>query len=140
MRRREEELARRIQEEVQKIQEEEDRMWDEIIRDPNVRFPVLDANDAAVELPFNVYVTRYGSVYHTTRNCGYLRAPTTGVAQESKWCSLCKMVALRTRGVPPPGCFLWIEGMGRDIHTSRRCPRLNQIRLMPLCSQCPQAV
>ena len=133
-------IAMMLEEEMEKIAEEENRLWDEIIRDPAIRFPRRPENERNLELPFDVFLTRYGQVYHNSLQCTYLTAPRTGAAFRSNWCSLCKMVALQTRGVPPPGSALWIEGSGRDAHTSSRCPRLNNMRLVQLCSQCPRAV
>ena len=85
-----------------------------------------DQHGPEVSQPFfQVWTTRYGTVYHNRRDCRYLTSVQTGACKESTWGWLCTAINLRTRGRPPPGVMLWINGWGgvRNIMLDPRCPR-----------------
>ena len=129
-----------IMAELEAIEQEERELWRDINRSQAANSATAEAEPAIeVEeegLPFKVYVTRYGSVYHATRECNYLRAPRTGPAFEMEWCHTCRSVAMRTRGRPPPGVTLWSKKGSRLIHTDRRCPRASESRELTFCTFC----
>ena len=87
---------------------------------------------------FRVWTTRYGQVYHHQRECRYLMAPQTGTVRESEWCWLCRTISLRTRGRPPPGVSLWIDGWGQPYHVDSRCPRCRSAQLTRACQACDE--
>ena len=87
-------------------------------------------------LPFDVFLTKYGQVYHCDRQCNYLTASNVTAIHELQWCRTCAEVAFRTRGRPPPGVNLWIQGWGTIVHTSHQCPLAAHSREVRLCSRC----
>jgi hypothetical protein len=87
--------------------------------------------------PFSqVRTTKYGSVYHYRRDCRHLTSSQTGAVLKSAWCWLCKNISLMTRGRPPPGVQLWIDGWGDSYHGNQRCPRCNPYRFLRVCQAC----
>ena len=63
-----------IQRALREIAEEERDLWVQIRADPSC-FEAEYNNYQNDHLPTQVLTTRYGSVYHGSRACGYLRAP-----------------------------------------------------------------
>eukprot|EP00435_Cladocopium_sp_Y103_P024814 s584_g6.t1 len=124
-----------IQRALREIAEEERDLWVQIRANPSC-FEAEYNNYLNDRLPTQVLTTRYGSVYHGSRACGYLRAPQTGAARESHWCHLCRFVWMRTRGPPPPGLDLFIVGWSTVAHTDSRCPLSRNSREYKMCAQC----
>ena len=126
------------EERIMAIMEEiarEEQMWAEIRANPEVAAQDQQGENLAT-LAFQIYTTRYGSVYHCHPQCGYLRAAQTGPRRELTWCHLCRYVAQRGRGSPPPGIPIWIAGWGGIAHTDPRCPRSSDGRETRLRTQC----
>jgi len=120
---------------MEEIVREEEQMWADIRANPEVAAQEQQGGNVAT-LAFQIYTTRYGSVYHCRQQCGYLRAAQTGPRRESTWCHLCRHVAQRGRGNPPPGIPIWIAGWGGVAHTDPRCPQIGNSRETRLCTQC----
>jgi len=120
---------------MEEIVREEEQMWADIRANPEVAAQEQQGGNVA-PLAFQIYTTRYGSVYHCGQQCGYLRAAQTGLRRESTWCHLCRHVAQRGRGSPPPGIPIWIAGWGGVAHTDPRCPQIGNSRETRLCTQC----
>ena len=120
---------------MEEIVREEEQMWADIRANPEVAAQEQQGGNVAT-LAFQIYTTRYGSVYHCRQQCGYLRAAQTGLRRESTWCHLCRHVAQRGRGSPPPGIPIWIAGWGGVAHTDPRCPQIGNSRETRLCTQC----
>ena len=55
------------------------------------------------DLPFRVFRTRYGKVYHTSQDCKHLTSKNTQGHRESKWCMGCRLEAWNTGSVPARG-------------------------------------
>lgn len=55
------------------------------------------------DLPFRVFRTRYGKVYHTSQDCKHLTSKNTQGHRESKWCMGCRLEAWNTGTVPARG-------------------------------------
>ena len=87
-------------------------------------------------LGFDVLTTRYGVVYHLDMMCPHLNGPRIGPSRPSLWCGICRRVQLPTRGRPPPGFNMYIDGWGTPVHTDSRCPRRRSTRELPACKTC----
>ena len=136
--------AEEIMQAWDEIEREEAAIWAEMNRRPEVygaedppatpqREPT---EDTMGPLEFQVFKTRYGSVYHVTRTCGHLRAPQVREVRELHWCTTCRRVASTGRGRPPPGVNLWIKGWGLPFHTDPRCPHAFNTDEVRVCSSC----
>eukprot|EP00435_Cladocopium_sp_Y103_P035414 s438_g9.t1 len=130
-------LERRIEEEMRKIGEEEAELWrierqaplppvliEEVEEDPEegLRFPILR--------------TKFGVVYHSTLTCKHLQGARVSLPREFKWCRVCRRVALRTRGRPPPGSSILLSVNGAAAHTDERCPWVQDAKWTPFCLTC----
>eukprot|EP00438_Fugacium_kawagutii_P026560 Skav206294 [mRNA] locus=scaffold3268:30491:38245:+ [translate_table: standard] len=130
-------LEERIEEAIRNIERDEQLLWEEINRTgqlPNGEDMIQGEN------PFVVLTTRFGSVYHSSHECSYLRAVRTGAARTSNWCHLCMNVAMKTRGRPPRGVIISMHEWGSDFHTSPSCPRARNSRDVSYCTTCHRAV
>ena len=121
------------------IEREERQIWADMNRNPQL-YGAEDQTEAVTQdmpdLPFRVFTTRYGQVYHVDRECGHLKSPQIREIRESSWCHLCQRVAISGRGRPPPGVNLWFCQWGTPVHTDPRCPRINRADEMRVCSSC----
>ena len=122
---------------IERINEEERQMWSEIRQHPERR-EKWRVDDQNFDLPFEVYTTRYGSVYHETTQCHYLRSVQTGAFRRSTWCRLCRAVAFFGRGRPPFGVSVWRTRWGDIVHTSDQCPLNINGQIFPCCTSCDQ--
>lgn len=92
--------------------------WDEIEREERLIQAELNAaqpgdailgpidqlpDDEFPELPFKVFTTRYGEVYHLSRRCRHLTSTNSGISTESRWCSRCRRSAYQSGSVPRAG-------------------------------------
>ena len=130
-------LAARIVAELHQIEREEDELWREIRGRAGLsRSAQPGATDPSFQLPFRIFTTRYGVVYPASMNCNYVRAPQTGRIRESEWCHLCREVAEKTRGRPPPGVEIKLSGWGGVAHTSDQCPFSTGGSVFKMCTMC----
>ena len=142
-------LGEMIMRELEQIEREEREIWHDLNRTPltfeerAADAPLPRRNSAGEELedegfpfPFFAMKTRNGRVYHTDRNCTHLHAPRVSQAFDHQWCSVCRHVALQTRGVPPPGVNLFIAPARRCAHTDTRCPYLQNAVETRICITC----
>ena len=127
-----------INQHLQDIEREEAEHY-ESARSDTERFREFEGSGNQTPI-FQVWTTRYGSVYHHRRECRYLTSSQTGVVRESEWCWLCKTISLMTRGRPPPGVQLWIDGWGGPYHVDQRCPLRNSQRVFRACQGCDEDV
>ena len=150
------------EEEERRPQEEEERMrtptpfsyereWEEIMREeelirrevqqglPHVMGnPEPEGEEPRVleDLPFRVYKTRHGKVYHTNRDCKHLVSRNTRGYEEAKWCMGCRLDAWDRGVIPTRGVRLYIGAMGSEAHTNERCPRRNEAVGFSWCLDC----
>ena len=123
-----------IERHLQDIEREEAEHYETARSDPE-RFRNYDGSQDVT--PFSqVRTTKYGSVYHYRRDCRHLTSSQTGAVLKSAWCWLCKNISLMTRGRPPPGVQLWIDGCGDSYHVDQRCPLRNPYRFLRVCRAC----
>ena len=124
-----------IMAELEAIEIEERQIWRDL-NSAQPGDPMLGPDVAPRPLPFHIFTTRFGRVYHLSRSCRYLTAPQTGAARESEWCGVCQNVACQTRGLPPPGITIYLRGWGEDAHTDPRCPAARNAEHYTLCTAC----
>ena len=122
-----------IEAEWDAILREEEEIRAEMNRPYNYYVPP-DPDDHSIGFP--VLMTRYGEVYHPWRMCNYLTASHVGQYRNSPWCPECRTIALQTRGRPPPGCILYIDGWGEPVHTYANCRRRRTEREVRACAMC----
>ena len=127
--------------EWREIEQEERRVREELNNalpgDPILGPPSPPSSaPAMLELPFEVITTRYGTVYHTQRDCRYLTAPVTGQAMIHKWCSRCRNDAAQTGRIPGRGATMLMTGWRSDAHTDVTCERAEGARSFALCTAC----
>ena len=133
----EDSLADRIVSEIHQIEREEGELWREIRGRADLsRSALPEGTDPSFQLPFRIFTTRYGVVCHASMNCNYVRAPQTGPIRESEWCHLCREVAEKTRGRPPPGVEIMLAGWGGPAHTSDQCPFSTGSSVFKMCTMC----
>ena len=94
---------------------------------PDAEFP---------ELPFRVFTTKFGEVYHLDRNCRHLTSINTGISKESRWCSRCRRSSYQAGSRPVMGAVLYLKGFGREAHTDMRCPAALGAGHYPVCTAC----
>ena len=135
------------------IEEDTFGSWDEIAREERlVRIelnaakpgdPILGPieqlpDEEFPELPFRVFTTRYGEVYHLDRNCRHLTSINTGISKEPRWCSRCWRSSYQAGSTPVRGAVLYLKGFGRDAHTDMRCPiGANHYQICTACQEQP---
>jgi hypothetical protein len=78
------------------------------------------------------------SEHRSSRGCTQLQGPRTGYARQFAWCTLCKEVAMRTRGRPIPGSPLLLLMSGQTVHTDPSCPRTENSREFRRCMYCTE--
>ena len=83
--------------ELEAIEREERQIWRDL-NSAQPGDPMLGPDVVPRPLPFHIFTTRFGRVYHLSRSCRYLTAPQTGATRESEWCDVCQNVACQTRG------------------------------------------
>ena len=125
--------------------------WDEIEREERLNQAELNAaqpgdailgpidqlpDDEFPELPFKVFTTRYGEVYHLSRRCRHLTSTNSGISTESRWCSRCRRSAYQSGSVPRAGDVLYLKGTGRDAHSIMRCPAALGANHYQVCTAC----
>ena len=88
------------------------------------------------DLPFRVFRTKYGKVYHTSQDCRHLTSKNTQGHRESKWCMGCRLEAWNTGTVPARGVRLYIGALGSEAHTRERCPGRREATGFSLCLDC----
>jgi len=88
------------------------------------------------DLPFHVFSTRFGGVYHLSRSCRHLASVNTGLAKESKWCSRCRRSAYQNGSVPALGATLFLRAYGSAAHSDMRCPTALGSNHLQLCTAC----
>eukprot|EP00434_Breviolum_minutum_P006947 symbB.v1.2.006133.t1/scaffold365.1/size219215/8 len=88
------------------------------------------------DLPFRVFRTKYGKVYHTSQDCKHLTSKNTQGHRESKWCMGCRLEAWNTGIVPTRGVRLFIGALGSEAHTRERCPGRREATGFSLCLDC----
>ena len=93
-------------------------------------------DDECPELPFKVFTTRYGEVYHLSRRCRHLTSTNSGISTESRWCSRCRRSAYQSGSVPRAGDVLYLKGTGRDAHSIMRCPAALGANHYQICTAC----
>lgn len=122
----EEELGRRIEQALNDIAQEE-KDWEETYQRREITQE--EEEDAQSLRPaFQVFTTKFGKVYHKSRNCRVLQSPQTGASRESLWCTTCQKIAKESRGAPPPGIPVWVHGWGIEYHSNPRCPQKDRWR------------
>ena len=87
-------------------------------------------------LSMRLWVSQYGTVYHSNRSCRYLTAPTTGQAMIHDWCSMCREDSARTGIIPGRGATILLTGWRSDFHTNVLCERSERNRSFALCTEC----
>ena len=90
----------------------------------------------AVTIGFQVMVTKYGKVYHTTRNCSYLKAPLTGMAPEHRWCPNCSSLDQQSGRQHLPGANVRVEETRAVFHTNPNCRQFRTGKEMKICTRC----
>ena len=88
------------------------------------------------DLPFQVFSTRFGGVYHLSRSCRHLASVNTGLAKESIWCSRCRRSAFQNGSVPALGATLFLRAYGSVAHSDMRCPTALGSNHLQLCTAC----
>ena len=88
------------------------------------------------DFPCKVLTTKWGSVYHSSLQCKYLRSVQTGMAKESKWCATCRNLAGRSRLKSFKGVVLHIHGWGNVFHSDTECPEIGLAPSFPACAAC----
>ena len=88
------------------------------------------------DLPFQVFLTRFGGVYHLSRSCRHLASVSTGLAKESKGCSRCRRSAYQNGSVPALGATLFLRAYGSAAHSDMRCPTALGSNHLQLCTAC----
>ena len=130
-----------IMQEWDEIEREERRVRAELNSVPPGH-PMLGPIDQPPEepepavLPFEVITTRYGSVYHSRRDCRYLTAPCTGPSRLHRWCDLCRREATQTGRVPTFGAAMFMTGWGSAAHSDPTCSRAENARTFSCCTGC----
>ena len=81
-----------------------------------------------IDLPFKVYTTKYGSVYHDSLHSRYLTATGTGVTRSSIWCSDCRRKAKKKRQIPKKGDAVFIDGWGASVRSDPTCERADRAK------------
>ena len=95
-----------------------------------------DPTPALQELPFKVFTTRNGTVYHTRYNCNFLPAPTTGPTTCHGWCNQCPDESAQTGSIPGPGAAILLAGLRAYAHTDLTCSRAEGARGFSICTSC----
>ena len=88
------------------------------------------------ELPFKVYTTKYGTVYHSSLGCRYVNAPETGTTRDSAWCSSCRRRATVDRRIPKKGDAMFISSWGAVAHSDPTCERAGKCSTYACCTAC----
>lgn len=134
-----ESLEKRIERELEKIKEEETELWRQANLAPLPPVLIEPVEESEEEgLRFPVMRTKYGSVYHSALTCKHLQGAKVNLPRTFKWCQVCRGVALRTRGRPPPGTNLLLSVHGNAIHTDDRCPWVKDAKPTPFCLTCKE--
>ena len=134
-----ESLEKRIERELEKIKEEETELWRQANLAPLPPVLIEPVEESEEEgLRFPVMRTKYGSVYHSALTCKHLQGAKVNLPRTFKWCQVCRGVALRTRGRPPPGTNLLLSAHGNAIHTDDRCPWVKDAKPTPFCLTCKE--
>ena len=89
-----------------------------------------------VSIGFNVLVTKFGKVYHTNRDCSYLKSPQTGMAPNHRWCSTCEDLDRRSSQTHVAGAELRFEEERAVFHTNSACPHFRWTKEKKACSRC----
>eukprot|EP00438_Fugacium_kawagutii_P029730 Skav214785 [mRNA] locus=scaffold1820:35141:42466:+ [translate_table: standard] len=91
-----------------------------------------------VQRRLRIFKTKWGSVFHLSRDCPYLSGTSAGASYESEWCSLCeeKWKSEKKGEVKK----VMVEGLRGPFHTDR-CRRLKTCESqtthwLPICSRC----
>ena len=103
-----------------------------------IRFGPIDQlpDEEFPDLPFQVFSTRFGGVYHLSRSCRHLASVNTGLAKESIWCSRCRRSAFQNGSVPALGATLFLRAYGSVAHSDMRCPTALGSNHLQLCTAC----
>ena len=107
--------------------------WDEIER---LERAELTRATELIDLPFEVYTTKPGSVCHSNLRCRYLTAPETGVTRTAIWCSSCRREANKKMKIPKKGHAVFIDGWGTMAHTDPTCERADRCSTFACCTAC----
>lgn len=86
-------------------------------------------------MPFQVYTTKYSSVYHDSLHCRYLTAPETGVTRASVCCSDCRREANQKRKIPKKGDAMFID-WGAITHSDPTRGRADRTSTFACCTAC----
>ena len=87
-------------------------------------------------VPFRMFRTRYGTVYHVNQRCSYLIAPKTGVVAEARLCVTCRNEAQARGGVPQIGDPMYMREIGSDAHPDPQCPFARGAGRFYACKKC----
>lgn len=85
---------------------------------------------------FAVYTTKYGKVYRTSRDCGYLTSRTTGLAKPLEWCPSCTRHKNPRVHVGQMALPIFVTGWGRFAHLDRDCAHALNSEKFNRCTQC----
>ena len=86
-------------------------------------------DDAFPDLPFPVFSTRFGGVYHVNRSCRHLGSANTG-------CSRCRRSAYQNGSLLALGATWSLRGYGCEAHSDMRCPTALGANHLPICTAC----
>ena len=87
-------------------------------------------------VPFRMFRTRYGTVYHVNQRCSYLIAPKTGVVAEARLCVTCRNEAQARGGMPQIGDPMYMREIGSDAHPDPQCPFARGAGRFYACKKC----
>ena len=130
------------------VEEDIFERWDETEREePQIRIemnrakPGIDQlpDDEFPDLPFQVFSTRFGGVYHLNRSCRHLASVNTGPSRESKWHSRCRRSAYQNGSLPALGATFYLRGYGCEAHSDMRCATAFGANHLPICTACLEA-
>ncbi len=92
-------------------------------------------NISPVAIGSRVFTTKFGQVYHRTRNCHYLSRRSTGNAKEHQWCTERREKESKNTDLPRKE-QISITTWGGLFHTCEGCSHFSKNHILAPCRAC----
>ena len=127
-----------IVEEWEEIQREEELIRQEVRQGLPHVMGINDEHEGVqqelLDLPFSVYFTKFGKVYHINQNCKHLKNANS--FRKSEWCWDCRIRSGNRGQAQQRGVDLYIGSWGANVHTDSYCYRARGTRGIRCCADC----